>query len=146
MNRALQTPNKAEFYSPGRKEEEPITDPLLSLQHQLSQCRSFPRNQFPVSASHRQSSNQEVPTWHPTQCYPIKDVLGRNSHVVGQPAGQPGSSPGQCDGDRSAWPPHEPGESPPAAASHSLLLSPEISPWPGSAKTKKVICEQLYPK
>lgn len=55
-----------------------------------------------------------------------KIPMQRNSPVVGQPAGQPGSSPEQSDADHSAWLPHEPGESPQAAASHLLPLSPEI--------------------
>lgn len=137
MNGALQTPNKAKFYSPGRKEREAVTDSLLSLQQQRPQCR---RNLGTNSQFLQVTGNLLTKTLPPAilpSATLLENVLGRNSHVVGQPAGQPGSFPGRCDGDRSAWLPHEPSESPPAAASHLLLLSPEISPWPGSARTKK---------
>lgn len=46
----------------------------------------------------------------------------------GPPAGQPGSSPGPGGAGHSAWPPHAPGESPPAAASRWLPLPPGTPP------------------
>ena len=55
----------------------------------------------------------------------------------GPPAGQPGSSPGPDGGGRSAWPPPEPGESPPAAASRWLPPPPGTPPWLGSATNQK---------
>lgn len=69
------------FFPSGRKEWESITDPLLSLQHQLPQWGSFPRNQFPVSPSHRQSSHHYIPTCHPTQFYPTGKMCWEETHT-----------------------------------------------------------------
>lgn len=55
------------------------------------------------------------------------------SPLVDQPAERLGSSPGQDGADRSALPPREQGESPPAAVSRWLPPPPRTPPLPGSA-------------